>query len=100
MIDFDQIDKLIHEKGRLSIMTLLSTRGEWAFQDLKAELSMSDGNLISHLRTLGTAGYIKENRDESGTRPRTSYELTPAGRKAFKDYVEVLGEIVKAFQQT
>ena len=70
MIDFDQIDKLIHEKGRLSIMTLLSTRGEWAFQDLKAELSMSDGNLISHLRTLGTAGYIKETRDDSGTRPR------------------------------
>ena len=73
MIDFDQIDKLIHEKGRLSIMTLLSTRGEWAFQDLKTELGMSDGNLISHLRTLGTAGYITETRDDSGTRPRTSY---------------------------
>ncbi|MBL9179275.1 MAG: transcriptional regulator, partial [Verrucomicrobiaceae bacterium] len=53
MIDFDQIDKLIHEKSRLSIMTLLSTRGEWAFQDLKNELGMSDGNLITHLRTLG-----------------------------------------------
>ncbi len=96
MIDFDQIDKLIHEKGRLSIMTLLSTRGEWAFQELKAELGMSDGNLITHLRTLGTAGYIKEMRDESGARPRTSYELTSAGRKAFKTYVDVLGEIVKA----
>jgi DNA-binding HxlR family transcriptional regulator len=100
MIDFDQIDKLIHEKSRLSIMTLLSSRGEWAFQDLKTELGMSDGNLITHLRTLGTAGYIKETRDESGTRPRTSYELTAAGRKAFKTYVEVLGEIVKAAQQT
>ena len=96
MIDFDQIDKLIHEKGRLSIMTLLCTRGEWAFQDLKSELSMSDGNLITHLRTLCTAGYLKETRDDSGNRPRTSYELTPAGRKAFKDYVDVLGEIVKA----
>jgi DNA-binding HxlR family transcriptional regulator len=53
MIDFDQLDKLIHEKSRLSIMTLLSTRGEWAFQDLKTELGMSDGNLITHLRTLG-----------------------------------------------
>jgi DNA-binding HxlR family transcriptional regulator len=99
MIDFDQIDKLIHAKGRLSIMTLLSTRGEWAFQDLKSELGMSDGNLITHLRTLGTAGYIKETRDESGARPRTSYELTAAGRKAFKNYVEVLGKIVKAAQQ-
>lgn len=100
MIDFDQIDKLIHEKGRLSIMTLLSTRGEWAFQDLKSELGMSDGNLITHLRTLGTASYIKENRDESGTRPRTSYELTDAGKKAFRAYVDVLSEIVKATQQT
>lgn len=100
MIDFDQIDKLIHEKGRLSIMTLLSTRGEWAFQDLKAELGMSDGNLISHLRTLGNAGYLKEDRDDTGTRPRTSYELTAAGSKAFKGYIEVLGEIVKATQQS
>jgi DNA-binding HxlR family transcriptional regulator len=100
MIDFDQIDKTIHEKGRLSIMTLLSTRGEWAFQELKAELGMSDGNLISHLRTLGTAGYTKETRDESGNRPRTSYELTAAGRKAFKNYVDVLGEIIKAAKQS
>ncbi len=96
MIDFDQIDKVIHEKGRLSIMTLISTRGEWSFQDLKAELGMSDGNLITHLRTLGNAGYIRESRDESGTRPRTTYEVTAAGRKAFKDYIEVLGQIVKA----
>jgi DNA-binding HxlR family transcriptional regulator len=99
MIDFDQIDKLIHEKGRLSIMTLLSTRGEWAFQDLKTELGMSDGNLITHLRTLGTAGYLQESRDETGSRPRTSYALSPAGRKAFQEYLEVLGEIVKAAQQ-
>lgn len=96
MINFDQLDKLIHEKGRLSIMTLLSTRGEWAFQDLKSELGMSDGNLISHLRTLGAAGYLKETRDDSGTRPRTSYALTATGRKAFKNYVDVLGEIIKA----
>ncbi len=96
MINFDQLDKLIHEKGRLSIMTLLSTRGEWAFQDLKSELGMSDGNLISHLRTLGAAGYLKETRDDSGNRPRTSYTLTATGRKAFKNYVNVLGEIIKA----
>ena len=58
MIDFDQIDKTIHEKARLSIMTLLASRGEWAFQDLKAELGMSDGNLISHLRTLATCAAL------------------------------------------
>lgn len=100
MIDFDQIDKIIHEKGRLSIMTLVSTRGEWSFQDLKSELGMSDGNLITHLRTLGHAGYLRESRDESGSRPRTTYALTAAGRKAFKNYLEVLGQIVKAAAKT
>ncbi|SKA90076.1 Winged helix DNA-binding domain-containing protein [Prosthecobacter debontii] len=95
MIDFDQLDKTIHEKSRLSIMTLLASRGEWAFQEMKSELGMSDGNLITHLRTLGTAGYVREQRDESGTRPRTTYHLTSEGRVAFKRYVDVLEAIVK-----
>lgn len=96
MIDFDQLDRVIHEKGRLSIMTLLAGRDDWSFQELKAELGMSDGNLITHLRTLASAGYVKEDRDESGARPRTTYELTKAGRKAFQEYVDVLEAIVKA----
>lgn len=95
MIDFNQLDKVIHEKGRLSIMTLLAGRGDWSFQDLKAELGMSDGNLITHLRTLSTAGYVEESRDESGTRPRTTYKLTRAGRRAFRVYVDVLEAIVR-----
>ncbi|MEQ1750980.1 MAG: transcriptional regulator [Prosthecobacter sp.] len=98
MIDFDQLDKTIHEKARLSIMTLLAGRGEWAFQDLKAELGMSDGNLISHLRILSAAGFVIEDRDDSGTRPRTTYKLTPAGRKAFKSYVDILESIVKSMK--
>jgi DNA-binding HxlR family transcriptional regulator len=96
MIDFNQLDKVIHEKARLSIMTLLAGRGEWSFQDLKAELGMSDGNLITHLRTLSVPGYVQETRDDTGTRPRTTYALTPAGRKAFKDYVDVLEAIVRS----
>ena len=56
MIDFDKIDKIIHEKGRLSIMTLLASRGSWNFQDMKDQLKMSDGNLITHLRSLQNAG--------------------------------------------
>lgn len=98
MIDFDQLDKTIHEKSRLAIMTLLASRGEWAFQDLKAELGMSDGNLITHLRTLGAAGYVQESRDDTGTRPRTTYALTTEGRAAFKRYVDVLEAIVKSVQ--
>lgn len=98
MIDFDQIDKTIHEKARLSIMTLLASRGEWAFQDLKAELGMSDGNLITHLRTLTSAGFVEETRDDSGTRPRTTYQLTPAGSTAFKAYIDLLESIVKTLK--
>ncbi len=96
MIDFSQLDKTIHEKGRLSIMTLLAGRGDWAFQDLKAELGMSDGNLITHLRTLAAAGYVLEHRDESGSRPRTSYRLSAAGRRAFTAYLDLLEQIVRS----
>ncbi len=96
MIDFSQLDKTIHEKGRLSIVTLLAGRDDWSFQDLKAELGMSDGNLITHLRTLSSAGYVEEEKDESGSRPRTTYQLTKAGKKAFRQYVDVLEAIVKS----
>src|SRR5205085_7969874 len=95
MFNFDKLDKAIHEKGRLAIMTLLATRVSWSFQDLKAELAMSDGNLITHVRTLHRLGLVamtKEVRD----RPQTSYSLTAKGRNAFRDYLKVLEQIVKA----
>ena len=95
MFDFDKLDKLIHEKGRLGIMTLLATRPSWPFQDLKAELGMSDGNLISHLRTLHDAGFVAFTK-EVLDRPQTSYSLTAKGRKAFQEYLAVLEQIVKA----
>ena len=94
MFDFDKLDKLIHEKGRLGIMTLLAARPSWTFQDLKAELDLSDGNLVSHLRTLHDSGYVavtKEMRD----RPQTSYALTTKGRKQFEDYLTILEQILK-----
>ena len=93
MIDFDKLDKLIHEKSRLSIMTLLAARSEWRFQDLKAELKLSDGNLVTHLRTLYKAGYVSITK-EMEKRPQTKYALTEQGRTAFEDYLEVLEQIV------
>ncbi len=94
MFDFDKLDKTIHEKGRLGIMTLLATRPGWPFQDLKAELEMSDGNLITHLRTLHDAGFVAITR-EVLDRPQTSYSLTAKGRKAFEEYLGVLEQILK-----
>lgn len=98
MFDFDKLDKTIHEKGRLLIMTLLATRPSWAFQDLKAELSMSDGNLVTHLRTLHQAGYVAVTK-EILDRPQTSYALTERGRKSFSAYLDLLETIVKTGRQ-
>jgi len=95
MLDFDKLDKAIHEKGRLAIMTLLATRVRWSFQDLKTQLNMSDGNLITHLRTLHKLGLVAMTK-EILDRPQTSYALTAKGRAAFQDYLRVLEQIVKA----
>ena len=95
MLNFDKLDKTIHEKGRLLIMTLLATRASWSFQDLKAELGMSDGNLVTHLRTLHQAGYVAITK-EIQDRPQTTYALTEKGRKVFQEYLDLLEAIVKA----
>jgi DNA-binding HxlR family transcriptional regulator len=94
MIDFSQLDKTIHEKGRLSIMTALATRLEWNFQDLKVALKMSDGNLITHLRALYKVGYVSMTKEVKG-RPQTKYALTDAGRKAFEEYLAILEKIIE-----
>jgi DNA-binding HxlR family transcriptional regulator len=95
MIDFSQLDRTIHEKGRLSIMTLLASRGEaWAFQDLKTQLDMSDGNLITHLRTLEKTAFICGEKLTGPGRPQTRYALTTTGREAFLAYLGVLEQIL------
>jgi DNA-binding HxlR family transcriptional regulator len=94
MFDFGKLDKLIHEKGRLGIMTLLAARPSWTFQDLKAELDMSDGNLVSHLRTLHDAGYVSVTK-EILDRPQTSYAFTAKGREQFEGYLSILEQILK-----
>ena len=95
MLDFDKLDKAIHERGRLGIMTLLASRVSWPFQELKAELNMTDGNLVTHLRILHDAGFVAVTK-EMLDRPQTSYSLTAKGRAAFSDYLDVLEQIVKA----
>ena len=96
-LDFDKIDKIIHERGRLAIMTLLATRVRWAFADLKSELKMSDGNLVTHLRTLHQAGYVAVTK-EILDRPQTTYALTERGRAVFQDYLTLLERIIKTGQ--
>src|SRR5476651_1733432 len=97
-MDFSQLDKIIHEKGRLAIMSLLATRDSWPFQDLKAELKMSDGNLVTHLRSLHQAGYVSLTK-EMLDRPQTRYAITEKGRAAFMHYIDLLEQIVKQARQ-
>ncbi len=94
MPDFDKLDKAIHEKARLSIMTLLASRVSWPFQELKSELNLTDGNIVTHLRILHEAGFIAVTK-EILDRPQTSYSLTAKGRAAFQKHLDVLEEIVK-----
>ena len=97
MSDFEKLDKIIHEKWRLAIMALLASRRNWSFQELKAELGMSDGNLITHMRTLHKQGLVTITR-EFRVRPQTTYALTGKGRAAFREHIKVLEQIVKKWK--
>ena len=81
-------------KAAFGIMTLLAARPSWTFQDLKAELELSDGNLVTHLRTLHDSGYVAVTK-EILDRPQTSYALTTKGRNLFQEYLSILEQIVK-----
>lgn len=96
---FLNLDRVIHEKGRLAIMSLLAASPQLAFTEMRETLGMTDGNLTTHLRTLHEAGYTAVTKSFQGGRPLTSYALTPAGRKAFTGYIELLAQIVEQTKQ-
>lgn len=91
---FLQLDRVIHEKGRLAIMSLLAATDELSFTDLRGTLGMTDGNLTSHIRTLQEAGYVAVTKSFRENRPLTTCSLTAAGRSAFVGYVGYLEQIV------
>ena len=90
----DDIDAVIHERARLAIVSALAVSPELSFNELKAMLSLSDGNLSAHSRTLEEAGYINVEKSFRGRRPYTTMSLTPKGRKAFERYLGMLRQIV------
>ena len=92
---FLQLDRVIHEKGRLAIMSLLAATPELSFTDLRQSLGMTDGNLTTHIKTLQQAGYIGVTKSVLNNRPQTTCSLTPAGRKAFADHIDLLETIVR-----
>ena len=92
---FLQLDRVIHEKGRLAIMSMLAASPELSFTELRDTLEMTDGNLTTHIRTLQEAGYVSITKSYQNNRPLTTCSLTPAGRKAFTQYVDLLEQIVR-----
>jgi DNA-binding HxlR family transcriptional regulator len=96
---FERLDRVIHERGRMAIMSLLAPADCLSFKELKDLLKMTDGNLSVHMRTLEEAGYVAVHKSFVNRKPRTEYSLTPQGRSAFQEYIRTLEEIVRQSQQ-
>ncbi|HEY5043839.1 MAG TPA: transcriptional regulator [Verrucomicrobiae bacterium] len=92
---FLQLDRVIHEKGRLAIMSMLAASPDLSFTELRDALGMTDGNLTTHIRALQQEGYIAVAKSYQNRRPLTTCSLTPEGRKAFAGYVDLLEQIVR-----
>ena len=97
MDDFDigGIDEVIHGRLRLGVMAYLAGAGTAEFNELKARLQASDGNLSVHLRKLEDAGYVAIDKSFVGRKPLTRVRLTAEGRKAFLTYLDAIGRLVE-----
>ena len=92
---FLQLNRVIHEKGRLAIMSMLTAAPELSFTELRDALAMTDGNLTTHIRALQQEGYVAVAKSFQNRRPLTTCSLTAAGRKAFTSYINLLEQIVR-----
>jgi DNA-binding MarR family transcriptional regulator len=90
-----QLDRIIHEKGRMAIMSLLAATPELSFTEMRDTLSMTDGNLSVHLKTLQEAGYVAVTKSYRDRKPLTTCTLTKTGREAFTTYINLLEQIVR-----
>jgi len=97
---FQQLDKVIHEKSRLAIMSMLAGSPELSFTELRNSLKMTDGNLTTHIRKLQKSGYVSVAKSFRENRPLTTCALTASGIKAFSEYVSLLEEIIKQAQRS
>jgi DNA-binding transcriptional ArsR family regulator len=92
---YDGLDRVMHEKARLGLLTSLAARPDGIlFTDLKELCQLTDGNLSRHLTVLQEAGLVEIWKGFKGRRPQTLCRLTDAGRKRFLEYVGVLESVV------
>ena len=93
---YEGLDRVLHEKARLGIMTSLVTRPDGVlFTELKRLCALTDGNLSRHLDVLQEAGLVEAWRGSDGGRPQTLYRLTAEGRSRFVAYLEQLEQVVR-----
>lgn len=93
------LDRLIHERMRLGIVSALAVSPSLTFNELKALLRTSDGNLSVHARKLEEAAYINCTKMLDGRLPKTRYRLTAAGRRAFERYLEHMEALIRAARE-
>ena len=92
---YEGLDRILHEKARLGIMTCLMAHIEGlVFNDLKERCSLTDGNLSRHIQILNEAGLVEVWKGYEKRRPQTLCRLTPEGRKRFSEYLKILGKVI------
>lgn len=99
-LDPAELDKLIHERLRLHIISALAVNGSMTFNELKSELKTTDGNLSVHARKLEDAAYITCEKSFDGRTPKTEYRLTAAGRRAFTNYLDHMEALIRKARDT
>jgi len=93
------LDRLIHERIRLGIVSALAVNSSLTFNELKALLKTTDGNLSVHARRLEEAAYIVCTKSFDGRLPKTEYRLTAAGRKALERYLNHMEALIRATRE-
>lgn len=93
------LDRLIHERMRLGIVSALAVNDHLSFNDLKRLLQTTDGNLSVHARKLEEAGYIACEKYFEGRLPKTDYRLTGSGRRALEGYLDHMEAIIHATRE-
>lgn len=93
------LDRLIHERMRLGIVSALAVNDKLTFNELKALLKTTDGNLSVHARRLEEANYIACTKSFAGRTPRTEYRLTTAGRRGLEQYLDHMEALIRATRE-
>jgi DNA-binding HxlR family transcriptional regulator len=98
-LELPELDRLIHERIRLGIVSALATNDSLSFNDLKRVLKTTDGNLSVHARKLEEAQYISCVKYFEGRVPRTEYRLTGSGRRALSEYLDQMEEWIRVTRE-